>query len=76
MCLGGQRQDSAALLQGKRPGTPCIRGWVEPRAGLGWGVRKIWPPPGYNPQTEQLVASRYTNYAIPSTPKCMCNSVK
>ena len=27
-------------------------------------VRKISPPPGFDPQTAQPVASRYTDYAI------------
>jgi hypothetical protein len=29
-------------------------------------VRKISPPSGFDPQTVQLVASRYTAYAIPA----------
>ena len=28
-------------------------------------VRKISPPPGFDPRTVQPVASRYTDYAIP-----------
>ena len=28
-------------------------------------VRKISPPPGFDPRTVQLVASRYTDWAIP-----------
>jgi hypothetical protein len=31
-------------------------------------VRKISPPPGFDPQTFQSVASRYTDYAIPAVP--------
>jgi hypothetical protein len=27
---------------------------------------KISPPPGFDPRTVQLVASRYTNYVIPA----------
>jgi hypothetical protein len=30
-------------------------------------VRKISPPPGFDPWTVQPVASRYTDYAIPAT---------
>jgi hypothetical protein len=29
-------------------------------------VLKISPPPGFDPRTVQLVASRYTDYAIPA----------
>jgi hypothetical protein len=29
-------------------------------------VRKISPPPGFDPRTFQPVASRYTDYAIPA----------
>ena len=32
--VGGQRHAPAALLQGNRPGTHCIRGWVGRKAGL------------------------------------------
>ena len=32
--VGGQRHAPAALPRRKRPGTPCIEGWVGPRAGL------------------------------------------
>ena len=34
MAVGGQRYDPAALPPGRRPGTPCIGGWVGPRASL------------------------------------------
>ena len=30
-------------------------------------MRKISPPPGFDPRNVQSVASRYTNYAIPAT---------
>ena len=30
-------------------------------------VRKISPPPGFDPRTVQLVASRYTDYATRPT---------
>jgi hypothetical protein len=32
-------------------------------------VLKISPPPGFDPRTVQLVASRYTDYAIPAHKK-------
>ena len=38
MCVGVQRHVPAALPLGMRPGTHCIRGWVDLRAGLdGYG---------------------------------------
>ena len=39
------------------PGTHSIGGWVGPRAGL---VRKIPPPPGFDPWNVQPLTSRYT----------------
>jgi hypothetical protein len=65
MRVGGQRHTPAALPLGKRPGTHCIGGCVDPRAGLD-GCGKSRPPPGCVPRTVQPVASRYTNYAIPA----------
>jgi len=59
MVVGGQRNVLAALAPRKRPGTDFTSGWVVPRAGL----RKISPPPGFDPRPE---ASRYTNYDIPA----------
>jgi hypothetical protein len=57
----GQRHVPAALYPRERPGTHCTGGWVGPRAGLDrWG--KSHPPPGFDPQTVQPVASRYTDY--------------
>jgi hypothetical protein len=32
-----------------------------------WTDAKISPPPGFDPRTVQLVASRYTDYAIPAS---------
>jgi hypothetical protein len=49
--VGDQRHTPAALAL-KRPGNHCTRGWVGP---------KISPPPGFDPQTVQSVASRYTD---------------
>jgi len=65
MGMGGQLHDLAALLPGKIPGTHCTRGWVGLRAGLD-GCAKSHPPPGFNPWTDQSVASRYTDEAIPA----------
>jgi hypothetical protein len=36
-------------------------GWAP---GPVWKVLKISPPPGFDPRTVQLVASRYTDWAI------------
>ena len=46
MGMDGQRYAPAALLPGNRPGTPCIGGWVRPRAFLD-GCKKSRPPPGF-----------------------------
>jgi hypothetical protein len=63
MRVGGQLHAPAALPPGKWPSTHCIGGWVGPNAGLD-GCGKYRPPPGFDPRTVQLVASRYTDYAI------------
>ena len=44
----------------ERPDTSCTGGWVGPRAGLDV-CGKSRPPPGFDPQTVQSVASRYTD---------------
>jgi hypothetical protein len=44
----------------ERAGTHCTGGWVGPRAGLEL-CEKSHPPLGFNPQTVQPVASRYTD---------------
>ena len=48
------------LYPGERHGTHCIGGWVGPRVGLD-GMRKISPPPGFDPRTVQPAASHYTD---------------
>jgi hypothetical protein len=60
MGVGGQLHAPAALPPGMRPGTHCTGGWVGPRAGLN-GCGKCRPPPGFDPRTVQLLASRYTD---------------
>ena len=59
MWVGGQRHASAALPPGKTR-YPLYRRLGGPQ---GWSVRvrKIWPPPGFDPRTAQPVASRYTD---------------
>jgi hypothetical protein len=65
MEVGCQRQASAALLAGKRPRTNFTGGCVGPRAGLD-RCAKSRPPQGFDPRNVQPVASRYTDYDIPS----------
>jgi hypothetical protein len=64
MGVGGQREAPAALPPRmtryplyRRPGRP------QGRSGR---VLKISPPLGVDPQTVQLVASRYADYGIPA----------
>jgi hypothetical protein len=65
MGVGGQCHASAALPPGKVPGTHCIGCCIGPRAGLD-GFGKSRPPPEFDPQTVQPVASPYTYWAIPA----------
>jgi hypothetical protein len=60
MWVGGQHHAPAALPPGKRPGTHCIGGWVDPMAGLD-GCGKSRHPPGFDPRNVQPIASRYTD---------------
>jgi hypothetical protein len=64
MGVGGQRHTPATLPPGKTP-YPLYRrlGGRQDRSGR---MRKISPPPGFDPRTVQPVASRYTNCAIPA----------
>ena len=55
------------LYPRERPDTHCIGSWVGPRAGLdGCGKFHPPPPPGFDPQTVQPVASRCTDRALPA----------
>jgi hypothetical protein len=62
MGVSGQRHAPAALLP-EMTRYPLYRrlGRPQGRSGL---VLKISPPPEFDPRTVQLVASRYTDYAI------------
>jgi hypothetical protein len=71
MGVGCQRHAQTALLPGKRPGTHCIGGWVGLQSRSGQ-VRKISPPPGFDPRTVQSVASRYTDYTVPAPEMHQC----
>jgi len=62
----GQRDASAALYPRERPGIHCTGTWVGPQGRSGQ-VREISSLPGFNPQTVQPVASRYTDYATRPT---------
>jgi hypothetical protein len=66
MGLGGQRHFPAALFPGKTRYSLYSR-LVVPQGRSG-GVRKISPPPGFDPQTQIL---RYTYRVILITPHCM-----
>jgi len=62
MGVGGQRHAPAALSRGKTR-YPLRRrlGGPQGRSGRVW---RILPPPGFDPQTVQSVAIRYTDHAI------------
>ena len=62
----GQRHAPAAFYPRERPGTHCRGGWVGPEVDLD-RCGKSRPPPGFDPRTFQLVASRYTDYATRPT---------
>ena len=64
MGVGGQRHAPAALPSGMTR-YPLYRRLGRPQGRSG-RVLKISPPPGFDPRTVQLVASRYTDYAIPA----------
>jgi hypothetical protein len=59
MGVSGQRHAPAALSPEK------TRYPLGGPYGLSGRVRKISPPPGFNPGTAQPVASLYTDWAIP-----------
>jgi hypothetical protein len=66
MGVGGQRHASAALppVQTRYPLYRRLGG-PQGRSGR---VRKISPPPEFDPRTVQPVASRYSDNAIPAVP--------
>jgi hypothetical protein len=61
---GGQHHAPAALLQGKA-WYPLYRRLGGPQIRSEW-VRKISPPPGFDPRIVQPVASCYTDCVIPT----------
>ena len=66
MGVEGQHHAPAALPPGKTR-YPLYRRLGGPQGRSG-RVRKISPPPGFDPLTVQPVASRYTDWAIPAAP--------
>ena len=76
MGVDGQRHAPAALPPGKTRYALYRRlGGLQGRSGR---VRKILPPPGFDPRTVQPVATRYTDWAIAAhksytqLPKLLC----
>ena len=67
MGVGGQHHALAALPPGKTR-YPLYRrlGGPQDRSGR---VRKISPPPGFDPRIVHPVARRYTDWAIPAAHK-------
>jgi len=64
MGVGGQRHTSTSLPPGKTR-YPLYRRLGGPQGWFG-RVRKTLTPPRFDPRTVQLVASRYTDWAIPA----------
>ena len=64
--VGGQHHAPAALPPGKTRYS-LYRRLCRPQSRSG-RVRKISPPPGFDPRTVQPVASRYTDWAITAHP--------
>jgi hypothetical protein len=62
--VGGQRHALSALTPWKDTRYPLYRRLGRPQGRSG-RVRKILPPPGFDPLTVQLVASRCTGYDVP-----------
>ena len=67
--MRGQRHTTAVLYPRETPGTHCTGNCVGPRARLD-RCGKSRPPTGFDPQTFQPVASRYTDYATRPTKTC------
>ena len=63
MGVGGQHHAPAGLPPGKNR-YPLYRMLGEPHGRSG-RVRKISPPPGFNPRTVQPIAGRCKDWAIP-----------
>ena len=55
-----QRHAPAALYLLERPGTHCTGDWIGPQGWCGQ-VRKISPPPVFDPRTIKPVTTHYTD---------------
>ena len=64
MGVGGQH-DAPTVLPSRKTQYPLYRRLGGP-LGRSGRVRKISPPPGFDPRTIQPVVSRYTDWAIPA----------
>jgi len=69
--VGGKCHAPAALTLEKTR-YPLYRSLGGPQSRSGQ-VRKISPPPGFDPRTVQPASSRYTDYAIPASIPQGCN---
>jgi hypothetical protein len=65
---GGWSTPRPGRLTPRKDPVPINRRLGGPQGRSGW-VRKISPPPGFDPRTVQPVASRYTDCAIPTPTK-------
>jgi len=61
--VGWSTPRSARFTPGKETRCPLYRRLGGPQGRSG-RMRKIWPPPGFDPRTVQPVASRCTDWAI------------
>jgi hypothetical protein len=71
MRVGGQRHAPAVLRSGKTR-YPLYEGLGGPQ-GMSGRMRKISPPPGFDPRTVQPVESRCTDWAIPAPARMLPN---
>jgi hypothetical protein len=65
MGVGGQRHAPAVLTPGMTQ-YPLYRRLGRPQGRSARVLKILPPPPGFDPRTVQLVASRYTDWAIPA----------
>ena len=72
--MGGQHHAPAALPLGKT--RYPLHTWMGGHRCWSRHVQKIVHPLGFEPKNVQSVASRYTNYTILATPKCVYKLVK
>ena len=73
MGVGCQRHAPTVLPPGKTR-YPLYRRLVGTQSWCGQ-VRKISPPPGFDPWTAQPVASRYTDYANTAPPRISLTTI-